>query len=372
MKELLSRVTLRVDVLIITLFLSFFSVYLFFQSVDFILTDFSKLYISRATLDEYDVSVRIGLFYKLIFIGALTVPLFYVLLFKISLGLHKLYLKVPVVLSAVGIVLVMSNLYGIISLSIAVLLFVLVLIQLLFIMLFKQNIYLKILVEPVYYIKVLVITFLMQSAVLFLGNADPFISEQGVWLFFIIYVVLNAVFILINKKTNTSFNSIFKFCLPLVSVPLLIFISTESFIYFKIKSAIEVNYRLVFVIGLIIFIVSTLLSLKLRRLKIKSNNMFKLLFIPASFISFFILTIYSPLVAQSTEMFELANSANAQMRMFHFSELPFVDFMSSHMFSEQFYGIIYHLLYGYNGSLDFVSYLFLYDILHLYFIIYSD
>ena len=52
------------------------------------------------------------------------------------------------------------------------------------------------------------------------------------------------------------------------------------------------------------------------------------------------------------------------MRLFHFNEIPFIDFMSSHMFSEQFYGIIHHLLFGYDGSLDFISYKFLYFVLY--------
>ena len=46
------------------------------------------------------------------------------------------------------------------------------------------------------------------------------------------------------------------------------------------------------------------------------------------------------------ELFELANPVASQMRMFVFNEIPVIDFMSSHMFSEQlfetFYNCIFH------------------------------
>jgi hypothetical protein len=72
-----------------------------------------------------------------------------------------------------------------------------------------------------------------------------------------------------------------------------------------------------------------------------------------------IFSTYEPLLLLSAEEFELSNILNAQMRLFSFHEIPFLDFMSSHMMSEQWTGWIYHLIFGYNGSFDFLSYAFL-------------
>ena len=69
---------------------------------------------------------------------------------------------------------------------------------------------------------------------------------------------------------------------------------------------------------------------------------------------------YHPIFTQSSEMFELANNANAQLKLFQFHEIPFVDFLSSHVFSEQFYGIIYHTIFGYSNDLAFLTYAFFY------------
>jgi hypothetical protein len=55
--------------------------------------------------------------------------------------------------------------------------------------------------------------------------------------------------------------------------------------------------------------------------------------------------------------FELANPANAMMRTYESGQLPFVDFFSSHVLSEQCYGWVYYALHGYQHDLGFMSYI---------------
>ncbi|MGB0430979.1 MAG: hypothetical protein ACPGLV_10940 [Bacteroidia bacterium] len=57
------------------------------------------------------------------------------------------------------------------------------------------------------------------------------------------------------------------------------------------------------------------------------------------------------------ELFENANPANALMRVFKFGEIPFVDFISSHMLSEQVPLYLHGLLRGYDGSTDALAWL---------------
>lgn len=54
--------------------------------------------------------------------------------------------------------------------------------------------------------------------------------------------------------------------------------------------------------------------------------------------------------------FELANPANAMMRTYESGQLPFIDFFSSHVLSEQCYGWVYYALHGYHHDLGFMSY----------------
>ncbi|MEZ4937821.1 MAG: hypothetical protein R2799_09540 [Crocinitomicaceae bacterium] len=85
-----------------------------------------------------------------------------------------------------------------------------------------------------------------------------------------------------------------------------------------------------------------------------------------------IFAIYHPIVVYPLELFESANIANAQMRIFEFGELPVFDFMSSHMLYEQWTGWVYHLIHGYSNDFSFMAYFFLNEfifLLILYFIL---
>lgn len=370
MKDALKHITFKLEHALITLFTVFFIIYTVFKNFDTKLTQTKTLYISMATLDEYDISSRINLFYKLVLISLIGIPIVYIFLNKISLSIKTRQLKTISLLSVYGLLLILTDIYGITNTFAYTLIFFLTVILLLFNLLITDHSNFKILKESSLFLKLLILSTLLQSAIQFLGNSDPFISEQGVGLFLIIYATFTTLTLFINKRFGLFFNTIFQYCLPLASVPILIFAATESYIFFSIKQSYTAPYRLIFVLGLFLFIVISILFKKYRKVKLDNKKLFSRFFIPATLLSFLILTLYNPLVAQSTELFELANFANAQMRIFNFNEIPFVDFMSSHMFSEQFYGIIYHLIYGYDASLDFLSYYFLYEVL-FYFIIYK-
>ncbi|MBK8622184.1 MAG: hypothetical protein IPN79_10550 [Saprospiraceae bacterium] len=82
-------------------------------------------------------------------------------------------------------------------------------------------------------------------------------------------------------------------------------------------------------------------------------------------VALFLWSVPYPYYIQNADVFELANPANAVMRIFQFNEIPFLDFFTSHLFSEQWYGILYGVLFGYDGSLDFMSFAFLNDLILL-------
>ncbi|MBI1185352.1 hypothetical protein GC194_13860 [bacterium] len=60
----------------------------------------------------------------------------------------------------------------------------------------------------------------------------------------------------------------------------------------------------------------------------------------------------SPAFVDTFELFENANPANAMMRVFKFHEIPFVDFFSSHLLSEQIPLYLYSLINGYQAQTD--------------------
>ena len=89
-----------------------------------------------------------------------------------------------------------------------------------------------------------------------------------------------------------------------------------------------------------------LVIIKFKKVNVSIKKQVSLYYAPSVLLTFLLFTIYHPIIDQSTEMFELANPSISQMRIFAFSEIPFVDFMSSHMFSEQFYGLLYNFIFG--------------------------
>ncbi len=58
------------------------------------------------------------------------------------------------------------------------------------------------------------------------------------------------------------------------------------------------------------------------------------------------------------EHFETANRANAAMNLFHFGKIPFADFFTSHLLSDQIHTWLYALVHGYRPNLDFLVYSF--------------
>ncbi len=110
------------------------------------------------------------------------------------------------------------------------------------------------------------------------------------------------------------------------------------------------------------FLVNIILNLFLKENRITAASL-QARFALAAIIGLLLSVNYRPIITQSTELFELANSANAQLKLFQSHEIPFVDFLSSHMFSEQFYGIIYHAIFGFSNDLAFTTYAFLYTII---------
>lgn len=93
---------------------------------------------------------------------------------------------------------------------------------------------------------------------------------------------------------------------------------------------------------------------KLPRLRLEQYQ------IPVFLVSLFTVCAYQVVVTDRLELFEMANPAHSVMRVFEFGELPFFDFLSSHMLSEQLLQYLYSLANGYQNDLSFNAYLFVF------------
>jgi hypothetical protein len=74
---------------------------------------------------------------------------------------------------------------------------------------------------------------------------------------------------------------------------------------------------------------------------------------------------YHPFIKAGSELFETANPANSLWRTYGLGEMPLIDYLNSHLFSETWYAHLYVLLNGWDNTLSFATYFYLYYPIYL-------
>lgn len=345
----------------IAAFLSVYVLYGLFGSSDFALQSVSQLYISQATLEGIDVAKRVALFHKAILTELVLLPLFYTLVHRLKrrAGFSVHDLTVPSVLSVAGFFLVLGSAYGINNSNTATLLLVATVVYLVLNAAGKKRKHLAIVTKTPFFIPVMVLSLLGHTAVVFLFNSEKIVAGRGGLICFLCMLAVIWSLFWGAHRAGIRLRRLLALLLPSGLVPLSLLFSIELFFHVRTAAELPLPYKWIFA-GLVLLGFLVVVPVVGRRRKHPSlRQMLTRYYYPAALLSFLLFTIYTPFVEQPGDMFELANPANAQMRIFAFGEIPIVDFMSSHMLSEQFPGVVYHLLHGYDGSLSFLVYGFL-------------
>jgi hypothetical protein len=334
--------------------------YAFLKLGDFSISDFSKLYISQATLDNVEIGKRVSLFFRSTIIGFICLPLFYKIIQRIKTKwdvTEKELLPLSVI-SFIGIFMLFTDVIGIKSDSSIKFIAFYSIYSLITLLIERKN---KSTIPSLFHHPIIIsASILITSGMLLILNGKTNFREIGIVGYFVTEFILSIIIQYIQKKKQIESKIIFWYLVPLCLIPLFIFGTIEVTFFVKLKYDFFLPFKWIFV-GLIsvIYLIYLIFPLN-KKLKAKSNyQLTAYYFVPAALVSCLIFIYYYPYIDQPIDIFELANPANAQLQIFKFSEIPFVDFMSSHMFSEQFYGVIYNLIYGYSGKLDFMSYTFL-------------
>lgn len=337
----------------ISVFLLLAVLQLLFTGYSFQLGDSATVYISRATIDGVSVTARLSFFYKICGSAILLLPIFLYLV-RWYLARYSEAIAPLTYLSVAGILLIVSDLMLYESSKSINLVSILLVFSFL---VYSVRVFQRVRkVWPA----LLMLAFICTSNLVFLFNSSAVVVDQVEVIFGLMGVALLLGYIVLVSLFSVSSRSLFQFLLPLALSPLLVFLTIEC--HFLLQSSLpEFPYKKVFSGLLLLFFALTFFLRK--RFKSNTAALIKRYFAPAALLSFLLQILYQPIISQPNEMFELGNPANAQMRIFSFGEIPFVDFMTSHMFSEQYYGILYHIFYGFDGSLDFLTYSFLYYIL---------
>ncbi len=310
--------------------------------------------ISIATYAGVDINNRINIFYYKIFI----VSIFFLGVYKfikwyISKFQEERIITILSFVSILGTTLLIPSFFG----TDANLLFI-------FFLLLLIGIYLFFRMDKSFNLDSVVALLLVSLMLVFiLRNAWSFLLVSGNLGFGIVIFGIFCLLVVPYWKLSKKNVVIFRITLLLIMfIPIVNLLGNELFsiVYFRTSFVINPAY-----LKVCFFLVSIGVCYSFRRRleKVAEQIFFDKCFYPLFIISFSLVINYSFFQSQNKELFELANPANAMMRLFNFGEIPLFEAFSSHLLSEQYYGIIYHLLNGYDASLGFISYQFLDTIL---------
>lgn len=155
---------------------------------------------------------------------------------------------------------------------------------------------------------------------------------------------------------------------PIVSFaicsPIIAFLSIEASIFF-VQLGLNLNGYLI--LGIIFGLIC--LSYFMWRRKNQTDVLYKR-WIPLALVGITICQVYSPIIDQPNEFFESANILNPIMQFHQFGELPIIDNLSSHLFSDFSLSWIYTSLFGFDGTAAPLIYVNLIQIFNLLIIYY--
>ena len=352
---------LKNNYLFIALFASLLVLKLFIVQYDFSISNFKLIIPSSASFDNFDVGSRVNLFY----VSAALFSFCLLLFAGIFYPLHKYLIKDKSLtepwffLSLSGILIMFFELTGSPNPN------SLKLILILFPGLFFFQLFTKYIQKSTYNNYLFLWLILLSLSISFFSREMYFLGwgkQPGSFTEAFIYSFSGLLFIisLLVGMLKIPIDKLFFISLPLFLSALLSVVSDEAYL-------ISNNYNLLLFSDEWFFILTiTLAYLLYAYIYFRfSNNTWTLagsmrrFVIPFSLLGILFFLDYRPFMEQPTDLFELANPANALMRIFVFHEWPFAEFISSHLLSEIFFPIVYTLLNGYTGGVEFLLYNFI-------------
>ncbi len=350
-------------VVLYALFITAFIIHEASNAVSFDLLGLKQIFICEATAHGVDVSSRVSWMYRLL--------IFTTLIFVLTnSGLKYLFTKTGLyhvkqddlfLLAISGTVLCVMKIFGTDSTHLLSSLFFLFVLKLLLLILLNNRIHShKKFLHPGIFSLSMSFSFLLLFLVVFCFGTSSFIYKNYSTVFVLGTCLFMTYYYFTTCLKNWRIKTATLLILPLTLIPLLALLSVE--IYFaKLNSSDPyTSYHTVF--WAILALTVALMSIIIFILKNKVHNtrtLNNILIIPSLLFAYVILTAYEPVTETVPDMFEPANILSSIMRVFEHGQIPFLDFMSSHMLSEQWFGYIYTAIFGFHNDLGPLTYGFL-------------
>ncbi len=361
----MSSITFSKNRALIVLFATLYLLEWWFASYDFGLTGLDTLYVSQATLEGVNINARVGLFFKVLATGLGLSAVLYILLDRAAhyLRLKNNHLTSVAVISVAGSLLVCGEIYGIKAQKGFDLAMLLMLLLLVLAGLAARFRHLRVLRHDSFISATIFLALSALTTCFFLFNTGFKITNHGIRLFLLFEALFIVALFFIQRATAFRWSYVLGLAKPIVAAPVLLLGVTELVFIVRERADLVLPHQLLY----LLVVVAVIAIPVIRHFAFREKRTFKLqsvsrFYAVVGMLAFLLMVVYDPLKHQDTELFELANPANAIMRIFAFAEIPLLDFMSSHVLSEQVTGIIYSLLNGYKANLDFTVYGFIYTL----------
>ena len=340
--------------------------YVFYSDTSFALDHLAQIIYSQATKDAVDIGARASFIYKIVmFGGVISASIWYMLdrFISSNANVASEVIKKVAYLSFVGLITLychISHTDCISSIGVILLIIFFYLIQILPLGSRFDEFY-SIVNNDNGAEKILLSAFLVTYQLKFFGISPQILKLHFVVLFFIVLAVLllATIFLYLRWSKHDYRFSIITLCGASFLNIFLFEIYSNTFYTLPHYYYALIYFALVGCFIFLYLIMQKMSWLLLRFYQISSLHLLSFTILIVILIS----ALYAPFGVQIADTFELANPAIPHMRIVKDSQIPLIDFMSSHMISEQFYGYIYHLFFGYDGDLDFHTYSFLYEFL---------
>ncbi|MDD3280776.1 MAG: hypothetical protein PHC83_04315 [Bacteroidales bacterium] len=334
-----------------------------FSQINFSLTTTDNPIFSQATLEGVDINKRVNMFYLLVFSACISFCILYFvsyLLFNI-LNITTKQKHHLSIINVLGIFAVISTIIGLNSHSYAI---ILLLCSLLLVILY--TLYNKKATIFSAFGKETNIKFILGTSILlffgcsFLFNSSAIFYNNYAIAFLLIVIFISILYFFFYTILKFNDSKIRLLLSSTAALPFLAFLSFEFYMYRNLNLNKFIDYKLLYLIlyGCVLIFLFIFINSK-KKHNFNTKKLLSVFIYPSIIINIILLTNYQVIFPQTEDMFELANPANAMMKIFVHHQIPFIDFITSHMLYEQWTGILYNTIFGYKGGLDFLTYKFL-------------
>lgn len=346
--------------------------------------DFSNHVISNASVAGLDISKRVSLFYRAIFIIVFTTVISFVFINKFILqsnNVNKKIFKSLLNISLIGITAVFSG-FLIVHIDFSVYIILIMVFYLLAEIRFKkQNQDTNLTVWPILAsipTALFLFSYLKKNNFFEIIKPDFSIKTHVLMidpqaLMFVLFLVpISLVFRYFAIKNKNNPNKLYNASLSLISVPILLSLLLEFFNILNIRIGYVFNSP--FLLFLLLLLVSYglfFIFLKREISFLRTQNSFESYFMPLLIIGF-LLMIAQPwrLANLENEFFETANHGLSIDHFFRYGSIPIVENFDAHMLHYQIFAYIYGFLNGYetSASLLYTGYIYVIEIFILFLI----